>query len=76
MAQSADDLQWAMGFKEMFSIYCTQWKLNVNVEKNITISFFQKSNHEKAFLLQRILEMIKNSNILVLYFPEQGNFNN
>ena len=40
MAQSADDLQWAMGFKEMFSIYCTQWKLNVNVEKNKTISFF------------------------------------
>ena len=76
MAQSADDLQWAMGFKEMFSIYCTQWKQNVNVEKTQQSLFFKRSNHEKAFLLQRILEMIKNSNILVLYFPEQGHFNN
>ena len=49
MAQSADNLQWAMGFKEMFSIYCTQWKQNVNVEKTKQSLFFKRSNHEKAF---------------------------
>lgn len=51
MAQSADDLQWAMGFKEMFSIYCTQCKLNVNVEKKQNSLFFSKVQSRKGIFI-------------------------
>ena len=36
MAESAGDLQYALN---EFSIYCTQWKLNVNVEKTKILIF-------------------------------------
>ena len=58
-----------------FSIYCTQWKLNVNVEKAKILIFSKVPITKRHFYYNSsIKEMLKNSNILVLYFPDQGHF--
>ena len=47
MAESADDFQCALN---EFSVYCTQWKLNVNVERK-KILFLQKVQSRKGIFI-------------------------
>ena len=66
MVDSADDLQCALN---EFSVYCTHWKLNVNVEKT-QILIFSKGPITKRYFYynESIIENVKEFKYLGIVF--------
>ena len=62
LAESAEDLQLALN---EFFIYCTQWKLNVNVEKTKIMIFSKGPMMKKCFYYNGdIIENVKEFNLV------------
>lgn len=72
MAESADDLQCALN---EFSIYCTKWKLNVNVEKTKILIFSKGPLAKRHFYYnESIIENVKEFKYLGIVFSRSGSF--
>ena len=72
MAESADDLQCALN---EFYLYCTQWKLNVNVENSKILIFSKGSLAKRHFYYNgSIIENVKEFKYLGIVFSRSGSF--
>ncbi|XP_056016752.1 uncharacterized protein LOC130053469 [Ostrea edulis] len=72
MAESADDLQYALN---EFFIYCTQWKLNVNVDKTKFLIFSKGPLMKRQFYYNGgVIENVKEFKYLGIIFSRSGSF--
>ena len=72
MAESGDDLQCALN---EISIYCTKWKLNINVVTTKILIFSKGSLAKRQFYYKEsIIENFKEFKYLGIVFSRSGSF--
>ena len=72
MAEPADNLQYALN--ECY-IYCTQWKLNANVEKTKLLIFSKRPITKALFYYnESMIENVKEFKYLSIVFSRSGSF--
>lgn len=72
MAESAEDLQNALN---EFYIYCTRWKLSVNVNKTKIMVFSKGATWKKTFYYKgEIIENVKEFKYLGIVLSRTGSF--
>lgn len=72
MTETADDLQKAL---DEFHVYCSQWKLNVNVEKTKILVFSKGPKPKNIFYYNNnVVEIVSEFKYLGIVFFRSGSF--
>lgn len=72
MTETADDLQKAL---DEFHVYCSQWKLNVNVEKTKILVFSKGPKPKNIFYYNNnVVEIVSEFKYLGIVFSRSGSF--
>lgn len=72
MSETADDLQKAL---DEFHVYCSQWKLNVNVEKTKILVFSKGPKPKNIFYYNNnVVEIVSEFKYLGTVFSRSGSF--